>query len=151
MEPIKLFFKINGVDFSKVFDYDSSFMEFVAKVASTYPNKETPKLDTVNDCKRYIRNCVGYSYEMFSREENMYDTVSRALNSGVEIPKVIELHERDHRTLQQKFTGFCLSWIAKAGSSDYGFDGRNEYSHKQCEKIKNFMEEQHISAGMPLI
>lgn len=150
MATIKVSFKVNGTEFNKVFIYEDSFISFVNTVLMV----NDPTADILNkfeDCKRYIRSCPNYSYEMVNNEEFLFHTVSDALNRGIDLKEVIRLHSFDHRTLQQKFTSYCLSWIEKVGSSDYGFDGRNEYSHKQCEKIKMFMEENGISSGMPLI
>lgn len=37
---------------------------------------------------------------------------------------------REHKTLQQNFTRFCLAWLNTVASDDYRADGRNEDSKK---------------------
>jgi hypothetical protein len=89
---------------------------------------------------------------MENDEKKLVNTISDNLNEySFDVEKFVSSMSCDHRTIQQKFTGLCLAWIDVVGSSDYCFDGRNEFSHAQCEKIKKFMEEQHISTKMPLI
>ena len=45
-----------------------------------------------------------------------------------------------HRTLQQSFTKLCLKWIETVASDEYRFDGRNQHSHEQCQKIVEAMK-----------
>jgi len=49
---------------------------------------------------------------------------------------------REHRTLQQSFTGLCFAWMKtcakKLGKRD--FDLRNEYSVKKCAEIVEKVE-----------
>lgn len=49
---------------------------------------------------------------------------------------------REHRTLQQSFTGLCFAWIKKcAEKAESGdFDLRNEYSVKKCKEIVEAVE-----------
>ena len=44
---------------------------------------------------------------------------------------------REHRTLQQKYTKMCLSWLEHCASDEYHFDGRNEASHKVSKDVVN--------------
>lgn len=62
----------------------------------------------------------------------------------------------EHRTLQQSFTGLCLTWIEFMGQTDPDFqrrylDGRNEYSNEVCSKISAFMKENNIFPNLPCI
>jgi hypothetical protein len=49
---------------------------------------------------------------------------------------------REHRTLQQSFTGLCFAWIRKcAEKAESGdFDGRNEYSVEKCKEVLEKVE-----------
>jgi len=49
---------------------------------------------------------------------------------------------REHRTLQQSFTGLCFAWIRKcAEKADTGeYDERNEYSVQKCQEITKKVE-----------
>lgn len=40
-----------------------------------------------------------------------------------------------HRTLQQSLTRFCIEWLRVCASEDYGYDGRNEASHKVAKQL----------------
>ena len=48
---------------------------------------------------------------------------------------LIEALGREHRTLQESFAGFVLSYIKHVSSPDYRYDGRNEYAHNICKYI----------------
>ena len=148
MKPFKLEIQINKATFSRTFKYDFDFIDFTNKLNVEH----TPKiLTTVDECQCYIRKETEFKIVDFEIEEVVFNTISDALNSGLDINKLIERHTRDHRTLQQKFTTLCLKWIETVGASNYGFDGRNECSHEQCEKITNFMKENNITSWMPFI
>jgi len=56
-------------------------------------------------------------------------------NYGCPLNEFIEQMAREHRTLQQNFTGLCLAWLAKCASPDYRTDGRNEYSQQIARKL----------------
>ena len=148
MKPFKLEIEINKVVFSKTFKFDFSFIEFVNTLDVKH---STVKLETVDECECFIRKYTAYKIVDFEKEDEVFNTISNALNSGLDIKKLIQCHTTDHKTIQQKFTTLCLSWIEKVGSSTYGFDGRNEFSHEQCEKIVHFMQTNNIYSGMPLI
>lgn len=42
---------------------------------------------------------------------------------------------REHRTLQQTITRFCVEWLKTCASDDYRYDGRNEDSHIVAKKL----------------
>src|ERR1019366_169708 len=130
MRPLRLQIKINNSIFSKAFKYDFAFINFAQKLWEETPNDKKP--ETVDQCNVYIRKFTAYKIVDFEIEEVVFNTISDALNSGLDINKLIERHTRDHRTLQQKFTTLCLKWVETVGASNYGFDGRNECSHEQC-------------------
>lgn len=70
--------------------------------------------------------------------------------------EICESMSSEHRTLQQNFTGLCLSWIEFIGNTDPDFirrniDGRNQYSNEICSKISKFMEENYIYPNLPCI
>ena len=49
---------------------------------------------------------------------------------------------REHRTLQQSFTGLCFAWIRHCAKMDFrSIDGRNEWSVNKCKEIMEKMEE----------
>lgn len=87
-----------------------------------------------------------------TREQILAEQISNSINTfNFDTEKFVNEIDRDHRTLQQQFTGICLAWIEHVGSPDYNFDGRNEYSHLQCEKIRKFMKDNNIFSRMPMI
>jgi len=148
MKPFKLEIQINKTTFSRTFKYDFEFIDFTNRLNVEH----TPQiLTTVDECQSYIRKETEYKIVDFEIEEQVFTTISDALNNGMDINKLIKCHTFDHRTLQQKFTTLCLAWVQRVGSSDYGNDGRNEYSHDQCKKIVNFMKGNGIFSRMPLI
>ena len=61
----------------------------------------------------------------------------------------IEAMSREHRTLQQEFTGLCLLWIKHCAElKEFEYDGRNEYSHIKCKEIADAVE---LPDSMPFI
>ena len=53
--------------------------------------------------------------------------------------------QREHRTLQQSFTGLCLAWISHLASQpDYAFDLRNEASRAVAKKIMAHLDKYDI-------
>lgn len=87
-----------------------------------------------------------------TREQIMADQVGNSINCfNFDNKKFVEAFDREHRTLQQQFTSLCLAWIEHVGSENYNFDGRNQYSHEQCEKVANFMKENNVYSRMPMI
>ena len=48
----------------------------------------------------------------------------------------VEAFAREHRTLQQNFTGLCLAWLAHLAQLNEGeYDGRNEASVQRAKLI----------------
>lgn len=87
-----------------------------------------------------------------TREEILAEHIGNDINTyNFDNKKFNEKMSREHRTLQQQFTSICLAWIEHVGSSEYQYDGRNEYSHKQCKNIVQFMKENNIFSRMPMI
>jgi hypothetical protein len=87
-----------------------------------------------------------------TREELMSEQIGKNINCfNFDNKKFVENFSREHRTLQQQFTSLCLAWINYVGSPEYRFDGRNQYSHQQCEKLNQFMKENEMVSWMPII
>lgn len=62
--------------------------------------------------------------------------------------KVAEyIAQTEHRTIQQSITRFCIEWLRVCASDDYGYDGRNEASHKVA---KDLLDGKEIG-GLPFI
>lgn len=67
---------------------------------------------------------------------------------GHDNKEFVEEMSREHRTLQQSFTGVCLAWIKYMAETDR-IDGRNEYSQKVCKKLLTNVEDWELK--VPLI
>jgi len=69
--------------------------------------------------------------------------------------KFIAEMNREHKTLQQSFTKFCLLWIENCASDEYRTDGRNEAAQNiSKEVIETFKANNHDfvpSSFLPLI
>lgn len=65
------------------------------------------------------------------------ETVADYVNSMGHDPKeFVEQMARQHRTLQQSFTGVCLAWLKHLSElKEFEFDGRNEYSVQISKKL----------------
>ena len=63
--------------------------------------------------------------------------LERMVNSfGFKCTEMAEYFARvAHRTLQQNLTRFCIEWLRVCASDDYGYDGRNEASHKVAKQL----------------
>jgi len=72
-----------------------------------------------------------------SREERMVKTISDAVNNfGFDVDKFLNAMGREHRYLQNLFfLDIVCEFIRYAGSDDYGYDGRNEYTHEMCKRL----------------
>ena len=46
-----------------------------------------------------------------------------------------QIARTEHRTIQQSITRFCIEWLKVCASDDYGYDGRNEASHKVAKEL----------------
>ena len=53
--------------------------------------------------------------------------------SPTEVAK--QIAQTEHRTIQQSITRFCVEWLKVCASDDYGYDGRNEASHKVAKQL----------------
>jgi hypothetical protein len=63
----------------------------------------------------------------------------------------VEAFAREHRTLQQSFTGLCLAWLAHLAQLNEGeYDGRNEASVQRAKLIAEKAGPYGL-AGLPLI
>ena len=72
------------------------------------------------------------------RAQKAADDLLHWLNASTHSNKLFcEFMSRDHRTLQQLFTGLCFAWIRHCATDEYGrnTDGRNEASHDKCKRI----------------
>ena len=88
MKPFKLEIVINDLTFSKTFEYDFSFIDFVKKI--WVGNKNDVEPQTIDECKAYIRKFTAYKIVDFEKEAELFDKISRALNSGLDNKKMIE-------------------------------------------------------------
>lgn len=150
MEIIKLETEIKGLKFSYEFEYHPTLIEFAKKLwAENNGNMNEP--DSVDSALEYIRKNTSYKIVFMEREMELYNIMSRHINRDLDIDAYLKYHLTDHRTLQQKFTGLCLSWVAMVGDENYRFDGRNQHSHEQCAKILEFIKQNNIYTRMPLI
>ena len=62
----------------------------------------------------------------------------------------IQCMAREHRTLQQSFTGLCLKWLTHLASlKEFEYDGRNEASVKLAKEIMEKVP--RANYGLPLI
>ena len=73
-------------------------------------------------------------------ETKAVNNIINAINvMGFDKKEFCKLMSREHRYLQEEFTFLCLEWIRTCASDNYGFDGRNEYSHViSKELVKHF-------------
>lgn len=53
----------------------------------------------------------------------------------------------EHRTIQQSLTRFCVEWLRVCASDDYGYDGRNEASHRVAKQLLDGKE----IDGLPMV
>ena len=67
-----------------------------------------------------------------------------------DVTEFVQGMDREHRTLQQCFTGVCLAWLNHLANTPEGhYDQRNEASIKIARRIKNAVPE--IEWGVPFI
>ena len=62
--------------------------------------------------------------------ERMVNSFSFAPNSVAQY-----FAQTAHRTLQQSLTRFCVEWLMVCASDGYGYDGRNEASHRVAKQL----------------
>lgn len=69
--------------------------------------------------------------------EALCSQISDFLNAyGQERAKaLVACLSREHRTLQQSFTRFCMRWFERLASDEHGHDGRNQASVDLAKKI----------------
>jgi hypothetical protein len=84
--------------------------------------------------------------EEYERTRELVRRLTSSLNrcsDDVFTPDFIEEMSREHRTLQQNFTGLCLSWfehLSKLSESQY--DGRNAASVQAARRIVKALDGQ---------
>lgn len=63
--------------------------------------------------------------------------LERMINSFSFAPKEVAQYfaQTAHRTIQQSLTRFCIEWLRVCASDDYGYDGRNEASHRVAKEL----------------
>lgn len=89
---------------------------------------------------------------MESKEKNLSNSITDAINSmNFDNSLFNNAMSNEHRTLQQKFTGVCLSWLKHVSLENYQTDQRNQASHDKCKKIAEFMDLNGISERLPSI
>ena len=78
------------------------------------------------------------------------DAIGRMINSFSFSPKAVAQYiaQREHRTIQQSLTRFCMAWLEVCASDDYGYDGRNEARHKLAKKL---LDGKTDLPGLPMI
>jgi hypothetical protein len=81
-------------------------------------------------------------------EEDVIGAVFNLINGRFSTKKAIDAMMRQHRTLQQLFTGLCYNWFL-ALSNCYNYDARNEASVKLAKKIIEQNKEDDVY--LPLI
>jgi hypothetical protein len=67
----------------------------------------------------------------------MAEAISNYLNNFSKQPadELVEQLLRQHRTLQQCFSRFCLRWFERVAETPHGFDLRNEASVGLAKEI----------------
>lgn len=72
-----------------------------------------------------------------SRAEEAVQALSHMVNAmgNSDKKEFIELMNREHRTLQQSFTGLCFNWIENCASDDYRTDPRNVASQEVSRDV----------------
>ena len=79
--------------------------------------------------------------------EVMADAVN---NMGFKNKLFVDRMARQHRTLQQSFTGVCLAWLYHCGGLEEGwYDLRNQASVEAGKKIRTVLGE--YGDGLPFI
>lgn len=85
--------------------------------------------------------------EMAREMSNFVNTMSFSYR---EMPEFIKEMSRDHRSLQQSFTGLCAAWLKHmADLPDNQVDLRNEYSRTLSRKMIKELDEYDLN--LPLI
>jgi len=81
------------------------------------------------------------STEITEKTQEIVGNITDYVNTFSRRDDFNEMMSREHRTLQQSFTGLCLRWIEHVSKEEYRTDGRNQQSKDICQKIvKDFKE-----------
>jgi hypothetical protein len=72
-------------------------------------------------------------------------------NMGLDEDAFVEAMGREHRTLQQSFTGLCFAWIRHCAEKHEAglYDGRNEAACRTSAEIVEKVEQ--VQVGLPMI
>jgi len=86
--------------------------------------------------------------DQFEAGQEMARKVADVLNSFSDEPTrgFVEQMGREHRTLQQTFTGLCIAWLkdCKAKFEEGRYDGRNEASCDLAAKLLGNLEDRDL-------
>ena len=76
--------------------------------------------------------------------------IGMLINSFSFSPKEVARYiaQVEHRTIQQSLTRFCMAWLEVCASDDYGYDGRNEASHRLAKEL---LDGKTDLPGLPMI
>lgn len=92
---------------------------------------------------------MSYEDERKARAKEAAEQVANFANNMTfkqDIPHFVEAMSKEHRTLQQSFTGLCFAWIQHLASLQDGqYDGRNEASVKAAKKIMSQFDKYDLS------
>jgi len=77
-----------------------------------------------------------------SNPQHVSDILIRFLNGANDskVEMLVECISQEHRTLQQKFSGFVVHWIKNCVYNKHGHDGRNEVSVTFWKDLAPFIE-----------
>ena len=78
-----------------------------------------------------------------SREEQLAKEIAHAMNTiCFNGKRFAERMEFEHRYLQNEFfLNVICEFIRYAGSDEYYYDGRNEYTHEMCKRLIPVLDE----------
>lgn len=84
--------------------------------------------------------------------KNKADKLSDILNDfSFDEKAVCEALTREHRTLQQTFTRFCIEWLRTCADDNYQYDGRNISSHKVAKQLIEYADDFNLDMSLPFI
>lgn len=66
--------------------------------------------------------------EIREKDREMAQKMSNYLNGSCNKKEFARAMNKEHRFLQQEFTGLCIEWLRYCASDEFQYDGRNEYS-----------------------
>lgn len=73
---------------------------------------------------------------MKTKEQEIAENLSAAINIYADVDKVAEAFTREHRTIQQGLTRLCVAWLKTNIKADIGYDLRNEGTVKFAQAVK---------------